>query len=198
MLPDFPKLKKQLRLLFRQRLRQSFGHQAPVISELRKHQSHEGDTFTIHRLDGSVSTTAYQKTEVQFTIQKKDLPRLTPQELIAKIDDAAGKMAEEASKHLFEELERAVAEVGNVVNAQGKPISSELLLQMLQKIQMDFDEEGRPRGLTMVVGPKLAEALKLLIPQWESDPEFSRRHRALMEMKREEWRDRESRRKLVD
>lgn len=198
MLPDFPELKKQLRLLLRERLRQSFDRQAPVISEVRRFKSHEGDTFTIHRLDGSVTTSSYHRAETEFSIDRRELPTLTPQQLITRVDEAAGKMAEQASKHFFETLNEAVSKAGNVVNAQGQPISPELIFQVLEKIQLDFDEDGKPHGLTMVVGPKLAETLRTLIPKWEADPELNRRYERLMDKKREEWRDRESRRKLVD
>jgi hypothetical protein len=198
MLPDFPELKKKLSLLLRERLRQSFARQAPVISDIRRFKSHEGDTFTIHRLDGSVTTSTYHLTETEFSIERHELPTLTPQQLIAKIDEAAGKMAEQASEHFFKELSEAVTRVGNVVNAQGQPISPELVFQVLEKIELDFDEHGKPHGLTMVVGTKVAEALRTLIPKWEADTELNTRYQDLMKKKREEWRDRESRRKLVD
>lgn len=198
MLPDLPELKKKLRLLLRERLRQSFARQAPVIGDIRRFKSHEGDTFTIHRLDGSMTTSTYQLTEAGFSIGRQELPTLAPQQLIAKIDEAAGKLAEQASKHFFQELNEAVTRVGNVVNAQGQPISPELIFQVLEKIELDFDEDGKPHGLTMVVGPKVAEALRMLIPKWEADPELNKRYQDLIGKKREEWRDRESRRKLVD
>lgn len=198
MLPDFPQLKEKLSLLLRERLRQSFARQAPVISDIRKFRSHEGDTFTIHRLDGSLTTSAYQLTEAEFSIDRGELPTLTPHQLVSKLDEAAAKMAEQASKRFFEELSEAVTRIGNVVNAQGQPISPELVFEVLEKIELDFDEHGKPHGLTMVVGTKVAEALRTLIPKWEADTDLNKRYQVLMKKKREEWRDRESRRKLVD
>ena len=63
---------------------------------------------------------------------------------------------------------------------------------------MDFDDEGRPNGMTVAVPPEIGKRVPDLLKQWESDPTCKQRFEELMAKKRESWRDRENRRKLVD
>jgi len=44
----------------------------------------------------------------------------------------------------------------------------------------------------------MAEAMQKLWSQWEEDRAFMKRYKEILAEKFEEWRDRESRRKLVD
>jgi hypothetical protein len=198
LLPDFTATKKEIKRIVTERLRRGVYQEAAFLSRLRRSKSHEGDSFTIHRLDGSTQTNRYREIAVELAIDKKDLATLTPKALAEKIDKAAVEMAEKTSRGFFEKLHQVTSESGRVHDAKGKPISSETLLEALEMIDIDFDEKGEPSGLTVVVGPELWERIKQKVPEWEADPEFKRRHGELMQRKREAWRDRESRRKLVD
>lgn len=198
MLPDFPGVKGRMRCVLQQRMRRTVYRETAILSQMRRFQSHEGHTFTIHRLDGSVDRNRYRKTIVEFQIDKKDLATLPPKDLLEKIERAALEMAGKTSKTVFDKLRAVTSETGNVLDAKGRPFSSDTFLEGLEMIDMDFDDQGRPTGLTIVMGPELAERIKVLGPQWEADPEFKRRYEALLERKREAWRDRENRRKLAD
>ena len=90
-------------------------------------------------------------------------------------------------------LSEAAEEASNVTSTDGKTLSVDMILEMVKKMHLSFDEEGNPSGLTFAGSPKLRPVLAEIISQAESDP----RYQALMEQKREEWRVRESRRKLV-
>ncbi len=99
---------------------------------------------------------------------------------------------------LFRKHSEATARVGNQVDAGGAPFSADFYFQLW--LQVDFDELGRPdtASTRMVMHPDMAERVIPVMQQWESDETFQRRYRDLMLRKRDEWRDRESNRKLVD
>ena len=118
MLPDFPELKRKLGQLVRGRLQRSFYREAPVIAEMRRFRSHEGDTFTINRLGGTVATSTYREISAEMTVDKKDLSKLGPHQLVAKIDGMARTMAEKAETNMFERLRQETSEVGNVIDAE--------------------------------------------------------------------------------
>jgi hypothetical protein len=90
--------------------------------------------------------------------------------------------------------------VGNQIDAGGQPFSAELYLKMLETVQINFDSQGRPdiSSTHLVMQPDQAAQVEPLLAQWEVDESFQRRYREIMLKKREEWRDRESNRKLVD
>jgi hypothetical protein len=90
--------------------------------------------------------------------------------------------------------------VGTKIDAEGQPFSAELYFKMLEAVQIDFDSNGRPdiSGTRLVVHPEQAERMRQLFMQWERDDAFQERYRQVMLKKREEWRDRQSNRRLVD
>ena len=62
---------------------------------------------------------------------------------------------------------------------------------------MDFDEAGNPQGVAFVVNPKVMPSIADALSQALADPDNERRYKAIINRKREEFRVRESNRKLV-
>ena len=75
----------------------------------------------------------------------------------------------------------------------GKPLSVNSLFEVLEKIDIDFDEAGNPNELGVVVHPERFSSISRVISQVKADP----RYQAIIERKREEWYAREGNRKLV-
>ncbi len=197
-LPDFPAFKKELQKIVTQRMRRSVNREAVIFSMVRHFASHEGDSFTIHRSDGTSEKHSYRETAAAFTIDKKDLATLSADALASKIDKAAEDMAAQTERAIFEKLRQDSSASGQVINATGKPFSPEILLEILERMDIDFDDQGKPSGLTAVVGPEIAARIREKAAEWDADLDFKRRHSELLDRKREAWRDRENRRKLVD
>jgi len=53
-------------------------------------------------------------------------------------------------------------------------------------------------GFVWVMHPDMAASVVPKVKEWERDPVFSAEYERIMAVKREEWRDREANRKLVD
>ena len=100
-------------------------------------------------------------------------------------------MAEKQAKLSYEVIRKTAEEVGNVTNSSEGSFSIGSLLKALEKMHIDFDEEGQPIGLTFVANPN--SPIDKAFLQAADDP----RYQALMERKREEWRVRENNRALV-
>jgi hypothetical protein len=197
-LPDFPTVKRELHKIVTQRMRRSVHREAVIFSMVRHFAAHEGGSFTIHRPDGTSEKHSYKETAVKFTIDNKDLATLSAEALASKIDKAASDMAAQTESAIFEKLRQDSSASGQVVDATGKPFSPEVLLEVLERMEIDFDDQGKPSGLTAVVGPEIAARIREKAAEWDADLDFKRRHRELLDRKREAWRDRENRRKLVD
>jgi len=70
---------------------------------------------------------------------------------------------------------------------------------MLSQIQMEFDPAtGKPTGHVFSMHPDTAAKVIPKLQAWEQDPAFKEEYERILEEKREEWRVREDRRKLVD
>ena len=193
MLPDFIKTKEKLKkMLDSERKKAELLHLGPV-ADAPKSMIFEGNKTIIIYEDGSCAEVKMEKAISRLEVKWEEVETMTHETILNKIDNVAKEMAEQIKKSYYETLSEAAEEAGNVTSTDGKTLSVDMILEMVKKMHLSFDEEGNPSGLTFAGSPKLRPVLAEIISQAESDP----RYQALMEQKREEWRVRESRRKLV-
>jgi hypothetical protein len=102
-------------------------------------------------------------------------------------------MAEAFYRSMSETLDRA----GQSISAQGRPLSAEHILEMLTKIQIDFDQSGTPRLPEIHIHPRMQEAADKAMRELQTNAELGRQWEALIVQKKEEWRAREASRRLV-
>ena len=197
MLPDLPALKGDLQEVLDDHLRALAHSKLGVFSQVKRVHVHEGDRMRTVRADGSVEESGFRKASAEMVIRRSDVPTLTPEARLDMIDKMAAEMAEKVSKGLFDSLNATLEAAGQTVDNRGKPLSLEVFFEVLEKMHIDFDENGQPTGLQLVIHPDLAPTLRQLQEQFQTDLELQRRHRDLMDRKRTEWRAREAARKLV-
>lgn len=159
--------------------------------------NHEGHRHRIVRADGSVVENEFKEASSKITLDLSQWDSITMEDIIAKIDAAAEEMESQMARHFFGEISKSVEEVGNAIDAKGKPFTAEMYLEALEKVQLDFYEDGTPHELTLVCSPKMAPRMKAELQRLHTDPELARRYNELIEQKRDEWRERENSRKLV-
>ncbi len=198
MLPDFPEQKRLvsggLVEVLRRRIR---GHMTP-FGEVRTYRHHEGHRSRLVTSEGEESESGYHEVSSELLIEGENPQDMPLEELVGKLERIAKEMAGQAKRHAYEAISEAVERAGNVVNAQGRPLTPDTFLEVLEKMDIDFDPSGQPIMPTLVVGTELAAKLRERVPEWERDPANARRFEDLIRRKREEWRDREARRRLVD
>lgn len=199
MLPDFIEekvlVKRTLTEYLRNRTRTLMG----VFGRVRRYHDHEGGRQRLIRADGSVAESAYKEVSAQLSLDLNEVLGITEDEFRAKLEQLANDMARQASLHAIETINEAVETVGNVISARGKPLNPDMILEALEKMEVDFDRKGEPILPTIMVGPDLGVKLKEQIPKWYQEyPHFERRLNEILEIKRMMWRDREASRKLVD
>lgn len=145
--------------------------------------------------DGHHEKSTRQESEAKFEFSKEELEAMTEDGLNQVFKDMAAAMARQKSTEMWKAVNRGVERVGNVVSQTTDAVES--VFEAFSKIRMDFDSNGQPFMPEFVAGsevlPKLQEALK----QIEADPMLRARMEDLMKIKKEEWRARESSRRLV-
>lgn len=157
----------------------------------------EGSEFSYEDYSGNIRTSSPQEVKAAFTIPTNLPPLKTIQQVFEALEVAAQDMARQSETMLFQKLDESTRESGNVLDAGGRPFEPAMLLEALEKMWIDFDENGKPEMPTIVLHPDLFSSIKDRLPEWESDLEFIAKRREIMGRKKEEWRDRESHRKLV-
>ena len=109
------------------------------------------------------------------------------------MNEIAAKHVEIMMKHMFQQMADLCSATGNSIDAGGAPVSHDLILDMLETVEISFNEAGEPKMPTMVVSPEMAETLRALpLPTAEQ----MRRREEILERKRNEFDARKRHRKL--
>ncbi len=107
--------------------------------------------------------------------------------------------ATQLAQYSFSFINSVIDETGNSIDAKGRPVTPDLILEALEKLPIDFDENtGLAKFPTFYINPSQKEVFQKAIADAKSDQNFKLRFDQMVERKKEEWRDRENNRKLVD
>ncbi len=147
------------------------------------------------RADGSVEDSPLHSSCAEDSITADEVPLLTHEERLRRIEFLAANMANQVAQHMQESICKTLDAHDQIVDLRGQPLGPDAFLAVFEKIQMEFDEAGNPEDLCMT--PPMAEQWISVQQQLESDASLRQRFDDLLERKRGEWRDREAARKLV-
>lgn len=198
MLPDFPKLRIELNRKLRSDFEKHTHIRAPLVAEIKVVAQHEGKGGSYETEDGHIKQIDPQHVSVPVEAPVVSESSFTYDEALKIIYKAAEQMARKQTKMIFETVHEAVEEVGNSLDAEGQPISAELILKMWEKIHFDFDKLGKPKMPTLVFNPIQSEKVKQELERIHTEPQLIKRRKEIMNGKLVDFYDRESRRKLVD
>jgi hypothetical protein len=154
---------------------------------------HEGKIHTYDRFKVAGVTEGYERLEAQVAIDFSEVPGLIGDRLAAKLDQIAEQMAQLETQMFYRKHKAGCDEVGTSTDALGAPLTGDLLLAMMEKVEMQFGPDNQPLH-KFSVHPSIA----LRLQEIQEEPGFRARYEALLERKRDVWRHRQSDRKLVD
>jgi len=197
MLPDYPYLKEKLHKLFISQIKAAHSRYMIPFSDSPKTFIHEGNKIILVREDGSIEDLEIKETKSNIEINLKKVETMPFDTMLIKADTIAQEMAMQQSKVVFEELDKGIKKVGNFIDAKGKPFSIDLYFQMLEKMLLDFNEDGNPNLPTIIAGEKAFKSISEVLSKSDIDPTYIKTFDEIISRKREEWRVRESNRKLV-
>ncbi len=197
MLPDFPKIKERF-VEATNRYLQNLIRQEPLLSQIREERHFEGNKMSSKTENGELDQSSYKEISGKFSIKREDIIDKGPMAFVENIQNIAEEIKKQKAKLMFDKLNEITDKTGNVVNGKGQPFTPDLFMEMLNKIWVDFDDQGNPYLPTIVVSPEMGAKLKEKLPEWEANPEYKKKFEELIKRKRKEWNDRESHRKLVD
>lgn len=198
MLPDYPHIKKEVQDILLRYLKERVFEHAPILRGIRRTAQHEGDKHLYSDVDGNADQIEYEEFATCESITRQAMRHGTFQVVLSTYDEMAEAFAEAQSKMLFATVSEAAASVGNVIHANG-PLTKETFLELLETLQRDFHPRtGEPRSLSMVLHPDTLATIEHDLKSWEEDPQFVASLATIEQRQRLAWRDRESRRRLVD
>jgi hypothetical protein len=198
MLPDFPNIKAKIIKDLNQYIRK-LTSQDSFMSTIKAEKHFEGNKMLSIMSDGQKDETEYREFRTStIEINKTDvLTKGGPQCLLEHAQSMAEELKQQKSKLLFETLNSITDKSGQITQGKGE-LTPNVLLEALDKLEIDFDENGQFEAPSLVVSPEMYAKLQSKIPEWDKDVIHRKKYDALIERKRKEWNDRESNRKLVD
>lgn len=196
MLPDFPKTKALIGKRYLKRFHDTHSQVLGPFMDMPQSPVHEGHRFGLVREDGKLDEMEWKMIKASETIKLDEVENWTDEQIYAHYERMAKQMAFQQKKMTFEEINKAVKGVGNEISLNGPP-SAEGILQTYERMWVEFQDDGTHVPLTLVCSPEAQPHFARAFQELESDPEMRKRFEELMQRKRNEWRERESARKLV-
>ena len=195
MLPDYSETKRLFSRFFQTYARRKMRAISPFAA-VQTRYLHEGRGMKVVRADQSQSDTETQQLSSLMEMKFDEIPDLTFEKAIAKYDEMILDMVRKQTGFALERLNEDIPK-SQTVDAKGRKLDAEIILEMFETIQLEFYPDGRPHELHVVGGLFTPERLKSVDEEFRNNPELQKRHDELMARKKEEWRAREANRKLV-
>lgn len=193
MLPDFLALKIELAKEQAYAITHDRSGE-PLLSKIPNYITHEGKGFILRREDGSHETIDYRLMSGEIEIAFKDIQQKGERAIGEAMTPAKSEINQSQRKALFETLNRTVPSL----DAGGRPISAELILEMWESMNFSFDEAGNWERPIMVMNPIQAPRVRKELERLENEQILITRFEELLSRKKRDWDDREADRKLVD
>jgi len=199
-LPKYKEVKSIVEKSLSTRANNIMRQQMRPFDESPRIIQHEGKTIIHNTLDNQKSQKVmkYKKVQADYKLEYAKLINMTPEAMLAMIDEKARDIGNQMAKHQFEVLNETIEETGNSVDAKGQKITPDLILETMSKMSIPFDKDGNPKMPTLVINPKMSDEFKRVIAEAEADPKHKAKFDALMKQKKEEYDAEQAGRKLVD
>lgn len=198
MLPDYPKTKALIIKAFKRKVRVARNERLGILNKVRYSIVHEGHRTALKRADGTEFVAGMEPMQAETSVKiEPDDELIAMQKVWEMAASLGGQLGERVGSMMFKSLDKAVTEIGNVVD--GKKPMLDQFFEMNEKCQIDFDSRGMPMLPQLVVGDaETARKIQDVIEQVKKTPALRRRFQDIMTKKRQEWLDRETARELVE
>ncbi len=129
-----------------------------------------------------------------FTVDevKKD-----PFIIYEKLFESATEFAKQQVQMTITGISEITELTDNVVQSKGE-FTVEDFFESLEKVEIDFDKNGKPRLPSIVGAPDFIDKMIAALKKSEHLPENKVKMDKIIDLKRKQWNDRENNRKLVD
>ena len=198
MMPDFQKVKARCNEIVNAHMKRIMMADG-LLSQIKSYREFEGDSMSVrpegHRHEKQSS---YDLVQSEVKISRAEMIQKGLAAYLERVTPAAMDMQRQQVQKIFKKIEEVTNATGNVLDAKGQPPTPELLLAALDKVWIDFDDNGNPRLPTMFSGTEAAPKMRDALNKLQTEEPYKKKHDDLIEKKRKEWNDRESHRKLVD
>jgi hypothetical protein len=132
--------------------------------------------------------------ESMATLDMDAIRKTETEKYSAFVYELARSAIDSLASDFIDRMNELAEAVGNTIDAGGQPFSVDKLLDLIDKMLIDFDAEGKPIMPALLVNPQLHERIKHL----EFAPEQEQRRVAILARKKAEHDAKKRTRRLSD
>jgi hypothetical protein len=177
-------------------LRAEFHRRAPLMQAGSQLTQEEGDELEYEREGAPPMRTGYKQIAAPISLSVGEIGTIPLAQFNKKIETAVDELARQAMTQTYQTLDAATREAGTATDAGGKPWTPDLFLDGLEKMEMTFNDQGKP-DILLVLHPDLLKSIREKYPDFENDQDYKRRYDEMILRKKADWLARENNRKLV-
>jgi hypothetical protein len=130
--------------------------------------------------------------EMKFSIPIDAIIKTDVESLMVSIDNASDSGIESLVPQIYSFLHEVCELSGQVVDGKGQPFSFDLFLELLEKIDITFNDDGSPNMPTLVIHPEM----KKILEENQPNEEQKKRLEELILRKRDDFFAKKRTRKL--
>lgn len=199
MLPDFPKIKEDiLKKRIIPDIKAKRASYLGILNQIPVRIIHEGNNSLTVRSDGTEDTMKPKIMSGGISYNSSDIKDMTPKDVSRRMDNVAEELSTQIFDNVIDKIETACEETGNVLNLNNEKFSVVHYFEMLEKIEIDFDDNNNPIWPSFLVGKKVDLTIIMKeLEKIEKDKTLQKRLDEIVSKKREEYHARESNRELV-
>jgi hypothetical protein len=190
MLPDFPKTRSELEAMVVSQIKLRANEIFVVTKLIQEFTQHEGRQHQLPGPTGEFQKSEYESVGAEVLLKPEAVRDTNTAGLAQYMEGIASDLAKKHSEAFYRVLDKSLEQGHNSVGRlQGLPTQEEAL-ELVEKI------DWSPNAV-FVAHPDMAKQMGALWEDWKRDRTFMKKHEEIQARKKEEFRARESNRKLV-
>jgi len=196
MLPQLTKTQSLVSELGNEALFEAMHKAGPLLLEISSFQQHEGEAGSFQMASGEIEKIDYKKQSVEMTSPAEPGRGKSLKDILAVMAKGGAEMGMKMQENIVKGVEAATEKIGNVVQVKNGVITSEAFLEMMEKVKIDFDENGQSQS-SWFLPPEMAAELAKNYETWQQDPQLKAKLAEVERKKKEQFRARETDRRLA-
>jgi hypothetical protein len=196
MLPQLTKTQTFIDELGNETLFDAMYQAGPLLLEISSYQQHEGASGSFQLTSGEIEPIDFKKSSVEMVSPAEPGRGKSLKDILAVMAKGGSEMGAKMQDHIIKGVEAATEKVGNVVQIKNGVITPEAFFEMMEKVEIDFDENGQSQS-SWCLPPEMAAEFEKNYQAWQQDPQLKGKLVEIEEKKKEQFRARETNRRLA-
>jgi hypothetical protein len=196
MLPQFTKTQALVSEMANEALFDEMYAAGPLLLEIGSYHQKEGRDGSFQMMSGEIEKIDFKRTSVEMMSPTKPGRGESLKDLIAVFTKGGADMGAKTQQSILSGVEAATEKVGNVVTIKNGVITPEAFFEMMEKVEIDFDEQGQSQS-SWFLPPETAAELQKNYQTWQQNPELRAKLAELERKKKDQSRAREATRRLA-